>query len=313
MSSLHSLCSYPCRFLSLLLLVSLAFGATPRDSERGLYFNEANYTLAEPKDSAIYHGMKTVLYVHPDDLSETKHHSNSNMARIALHVLSSGGGARPHRIDDFREQVFVILEGTVDFTVDGETLQARMHDVVFIPPGTQRSFSVNGAQTAKVIQAEWFQKGPRPDKAGRAFVTSDRIRLPIKLNGEGFMTVTPNARQQGFQLSIVSYGASHINASHSLLLYHLDLPSRGNFTANTMMARVGLSLYNAKGGTRWHYHPEVEQAFVFLSGKGLMEIGANTIEVKAGDMVFAPRHVGHGYMTTGEEPLKFLELEWVRH
>ena len=51
---------------------------------------------------------------------------------------------------------------------------------------------------------------------------------------------------------------------------------------------------------------------MILSGQALWEIGSNTVEVKAGDIVFAPRHVFHGYKTSGDKPLKFFELEWGR-
>lgn len=42
-------------------------------------------------------------------------------------------------------------------------------------------------------------------------------------------------------------------------------------------------------------------------------MGANTVEVEPGDVLFAPRHVGHGYKTTGSDPFTFLELEWGRN
>lgn len=283
------------------------------DADSGLLFNDTKYTLGEPMDPGIYHGVKSAVLVYHDDLPERKHDSNSSMASIMMHVIAPGGGAKAHRVEDFREQAFFILEGEVDFSAEGEVLSARAQDVVFIPPGGQRSFTVKGDKSAKVLQAEWFQKGPRPEKAGKAFITGERFRTPVHTGGEGYLTVTPNARQQGIPLSITSYGAGHIRDTSTLLLYHIDLPAQRSFTANTVIARMALAAYGAGGGTRWHFHANWEQCFVILGGKALFEIGANTIEVKAGDVVFVPRHVGHGYMTTGEEPLKFFELEWGRN
>ncbi len=300
----------PIRIAALLFWLPLFAYPEVKDADAGLIFNDAKLTYAEPLDSVNYHGVKSALLVHPENLPELKHYSNSNMARVALHVFSPGGGARVHVIEEFREQAFIILEGAMDFTVDGEVFKARLQDVVFVPPGVSRSFTVVGDVPAKVLLAEWFQKGPRPESASKAVIVSENLRPAEPTGGEGYVGVTPNARQQGFPLSITSYGAGHIRSNNTLLLYHMDIAGTRPFTANTKLARMGLSAYSPEGGTRWHYHPHWEQCLVILSGKGLVEIGANTFEAKAGDIIFAPRHVGHGYKTTGDQPFKFIEVEW---
>ncbi|MSU45948.1 MAG: cupin domain-containing protein [Lacunisphaera sp.] len=283
------------------------------DPDSGLFFNDSKYTFTVPADASIYHGVKTALLLDPEDLSERSHYSNSNMARLELHEILPGGGAHPYMIEDFREQIFIILKGEVDFSAGKETLHARTQDVVFIPPGILRGFTVTGNASARVLQAEWRQKGLRPEKTGRAYVTSERVHGLTRPSSEGYLTVTPNPRQHGNPLSIISYGGGHINAGDDLLFYHLDMSDPRPFTANTKLAAGGLQAYYPGGGTVWHFHPDREQAFVILSGKALFEIGANTIEVKGGDIVFAPRHVGHGYKTMGDEPLKFFHVEWGRH
>lgn len=300
------------RVATLLLWLPLFSLADVKDADLGLIFNESKLTFGAPLDSENYHGVKSALLVHPEDLPELKHYSNSNMARGALHMFSPGGGAQAHVIEEFREQAFIVLEGAMDFTVDGKVLKARLQDVVFIPPGVSRSFAVAGDEPAKVLQVEWYQKGPRPEAAGKAVIVSERLRPAESTGGEGYVGVTPNARQQGIPLSITSYGAGHIRSKNTLLLYHMDLEGARPFTANTRLARMGLSAYSPEGGTRWHSHAKWEQCLVILSGKGLVEIGANTFEAKPGDIIFAPRHVGHGYRTTGDEPFKFFEVEWGR-
>lgn len=300
------------RHAALFLALPLTLLAYSKDADSGLYFTEAKYTLGDPLDASIHHGMQTALLVHPQDLPARKHFSNSSMARIALHLIAPGGGAKVHRIEDFREQVFIVLAGAVEFSVEGEKLMAAVHDVVFIPPGLERSYVATGDQPAKVVQAEFTQMGDRPARPGRAVLTSERVRALRHTGGVGYLTISPNPRQLVTPLSIISYGAGHINASNALLLYHLDLPAPTNFTANTVLARMGLSSYHPGGGTRWHFHADREQAFVILSGRGLVEIGANTIEAGPGEIIFAPRHVGHAYKTIGDTAFKFLELEWGR-
>lgn len=283
-----------------------------RDADSGLVFDVSELAWSEPLDAAVYHGVKTALLVHPDDAPERQHHSNSNMASVAVHDVAEGGGARPHPVEGFREQVFIVLEGKARFTIGGQVFEAQAQDIIFAPPGLPRGFTASGGAPAKIVQAEWVQPGPPPSEQGRPLQTSEQKRPLVRLGGEGYVTVESNARQQGDALSIVGFGAGHINFSNSLLLYHLDLPAPRNFTANTRLARMGLSQYQPGGGTRWHFHPDREQVFIILGGTGLVEIGANTRQVQPGIILFAPRHVGHAYKTVGEEPFKFLELEWGR-
>ena len=94
-----------------------------------------------------------------------------------------------------------------------------------------------------------------------------------------------------------SFRAGHINASNPRLLYPSDVTGFRPFTSNTDIDRMGLSQYHPDGGTPWYFHPDREQSFVILSGKGLVDLGVVTIEVIAGDILFALRHVGDGYKT----------------
>ncbi len=292
-----------------LLLVPLAASGYKKDPDHGLLFNETKVELAVRND-APYHDLESALLVSPNDLPERGHYSNSSMARVELHVIQPDGGARRHRAEGFREQVFIILEGEMEFTVDGDVLAARKHDVVFVPASAERAFVAKSP--AKVLQADWWQAGEPPADAGRAFVVSEKGRVMRPTHGEGYITVTPNPRQQGQALSITGYGG-HVNATNALLLYPLDLQGARPFTANTRLSRMGLSAYRADGGTPWHFHPDREQCFVILAGKALLEVGANTVEVKPGDIVFAPRHVGHGYKSIGSDAYTFMELEWGRN
>lgn len=301
-------------FLVLLLLLPIAATAYEKDSDSGLIFRDAKYQPADSPEPGLFPGVKVALLVAPDDLSEPRHYSNSSMARVEVQELAAGGGAQPHRIEeDATEQVYIVLAGAVEFTVGGEKLRAGKNDAVFIPAGPARSYQAAGGESARMVRADWREKGARPVEGGRACVVSEKTRPLQRTGGDGHLAITPNSRQQGNPLSIIGYGAGHINAANSLLLYSADLKGPRAFVANTRFARMGLSEYHPGGGTRWHFHADREQCFVILSGKGLVEIGANTVEIKAGDILFAPRHVGHGYMATGDEPLKFLELEWGRN
>ena len=55
-----------------------------------------------------------------------------------------------------------------------------------------------------------------------------------------------------------------------------------------------------------HAHPENEQVYVIVRGRGLMKVGDEEQEVVAGTLVFVPPQTGHAIRNTGEEPLVYL-------
>ncbi len=50
----------------------------------------------------------------------------------------------------------------------------------------------------------------------------------------------------------------------------------------------------------------VEHEQYVLRGQAKIEIGAETFEVQAGDVVFIPEGVVHSYQNLGDEPFEFL-------
>ena len=58
--------------------------------------------------------------------------------------------------------------------------------------------------------------------------------------------------------------------------------------------------------TEEHYHGVTEEIYFFTSGAGLMKLGAEETEVRAGDTVVIPPGTPHKLRNTGTEPLKLL-------
>jgi mannose-6-phosphate isomerase-like protein (cupin superfamily) len=55
-----------------------------------------------------------------------------------------------------------------------------------------------------------------------------------------------------------------------------------------------------------HAHPENEQVYVIVRGRGLMKVGDEEQEVVAGTLVFVPPQTGHRIRNTGYEPLVYV-------
>jgi mannose-6-phosphate isomerase-like protein (cupin superfamily) len=55
-----------------------------------------------------------------------------------------------------------------------------------------------------------------------------------------------------------------------------------------------------------HKHPNSEQVYVVVRGRGVMRVGNEEREVEAGTMVLVPPRTGHAIRNAGEEPLVFV-------
>jgi mannose-6-phosphate isomerase-like protein (cupin superfamily) len=68
--------------------------------------------------------------------------------------------------------------------------------------------------------------------------------------------------------------------------------------AFTNFARLTLK----PGGTNQvHVHDDAEQVYIVLRGGGTVQVGDEKAEVKAGDAVFLPAKVPHGFFNTGKK------------
>src|SRR5687768_14482366 len=55
-----------------------------------------------------------------------------------------------------------------------------------------------------------------------------------------------------------------------------------------------------------HGHPDNEQVYVIVRGRGVMQVSDEMEEVRAGTLVFVPPGAAHAIKNTGEEPLVFI-------
>lgn len=77
---------------------------------------------------------------------------------------------------------------------------------------------------------------------------------------------------------------------------------------NSCIARQSLAEARLPPGasTTPHYHPQTEEIYYILSGRGRMEIAGESREVGPGDAIAIPPGQVHQITNTGGEVLKFL-------
>jgi len=61
------------------------------------------------------------------------------------------------------------------------------------------------------------------------------------------------------------------------------------------------------GGTNQvHVHEDAEQVYIVLRGGGTVQVGEEKAKVKAGDAIFLPAKVPHGFFNTGNKTVVIL-------
>jgi len=55
------------------------------------------------------------------------------------------------------------------------------------------------------------------------------------------------------------------------------------------------------GTNKIHVHQDLEQVYIILRGRGTLHVGDEKAQVKAGDAVFLPAKVSHGFFNTGDK------------
>lgn len=57
---------------------------------------------------------------------------------------------------------------------------------------------------------------------------------------------------------------------------------------------------------RAHSHPDAEQVYVIVRGRGRMSVAGDVEDVGAGDLVFIPPSTAHGIVNDGSEDLVYV-------
>lgn len=57
-----------------------------------------------------------------------------------------------------------------------------------------------------------------------------------------------------------------------------------------------------------HFHPDAEELYYILAGKGVMHIGEETREVETGDVIYIPPATVHFLQNTSSGQVRFITL-----
>ncbi len=86
---------------------------------------------------------------------------------------------------------------------------------------------------------------------------------------------------------------------------HILLRS-GKFDARNLL--ITWTVVAPRGHQRGHAHVGSEQAYIFVSGSGRMQVGEERAFVGQGEMVYVPPGMSHAIANTGNDNLVFLTV-----
>lgn len=105
-------------------------------------------------------------------------------------------------------------------------------------------------------------------------------------------------------------GSVHSSARASVFMWPADLPA-ATHRANSILARMALVQYEPGGGTEAQVYTDIrERAIYVIAGRAKFRLGNSENQVGAGDLIFAPSGVKHGFEVEGEAPLRIILMEW---
>lgn len=86
-------------------------------------------------------------------------------------------------------------------------------------------------------------------------------------------------------------------------IFFEDYPEFDSVRPESMRSFVSFSRVLIKPGTtnQMHVHDDQEQVYFVLQGGGIIQVGDETAEVRAGDSIFLPAKAPHGFVNNSEK------------
>lgn len=73
-------------------------------------------------------------------------------ADVHINVINVDSGPGPYHYHERAENIYIVLEGTVEVMIEGTRYVLRKDDVAFIPPGLRHTAGNGGDSPARVIE-----------------------------------------------------------------------------------------------------------------------------------------------------------------
>jgi mannose-6-phosphate isomerase-like protein (cupin superfamily) len=215
---------------------------------------------------------------------------NTNFIFLHRGVIPPGGGIG-HHYHNHMEEMFVILDGEAEFTIDGRT--SLLQGPAGAPCRMGRSHAIYNP-TDKPVEWMNIAVGSIKGKYDASDLGDDRVGVakdakPVFINMKlDRKLLKPVEKMQGGQ---------------GTAMYRRALTPEVFFTNWSYVDHVLLAPGASIGA---HRHEGVEEFYYVMAGKGTVDVNKETAAIAKGDAV--PVFLGetHGFRNTGTEPLELM-------
>ncbi len=208
-------------------------------------------------------------------------------------------------------EVFYVLDGQVEWTVNGETHVMSRGDMVFIPANTVHAVKVLGERPYRGLMI--YAPGGYEDNLERSTRYSEEQKadpeIQASLRAASDFNPVPSGRErEAFSTRVLT---SLRPAKH-----HFSLNGTGKTYVQDewVTSEVDLSALQSEGlfellDERWkpgftvppHYHARHAETFFVVSGQVEWTVGGETHLMGPGDLVFIPPNTAHSVRVVGNE------------
>ncbi len=225
-----------------------------------------------------------------DDLMET------NIYSIRRGIIPARAGIGLHRHEKM-EEMYIVLDGAAEFTVDGHTSLLPAKSSVLCPLGSSHALYNNSDETLEFITiAVAVEKGVADENIvygpvpGRKGMEDGKISMASNSSRPVVIESPPKFRYARFDASLTKWvGPAHKGAGKILNRRPwLD----GNFETNWV--RIGHCILPPGTSIGYHQHNGIEEVYCIIGGRGRSTVNDVTWDARAGDAIPCTLHDSHG-------------------
>jgi quercetin dioxygenase-like cupin family protein len=229
----------------------------------------------------------------------------------AISELAPGGSVAGH-LHPFEES-FYVLSGRPLLALGGRRYQLRPGDFGFAPVGLAHAWSNPGGEPARWLRVRAPQ--PRPIGQARGTYASGEVAPPRQGQGRPPDETDPTCHFVGHfsdedmgapgPLAMPGYHGHNVR-NISIRMMVDDILGAQHHTL--FMVRFVPGGIPGRLTAKEHFHP-FEEVYYLLEGQARGWLDGEVNDVAAGDMVWTSTNGSHGFINTGDGPLRWLEVQ----
>ncbi len=226
--------------------------------------------------------------------------SESEFTEIGHNVWTSDLLGPPHRHPD-KDQIFYVTEGRGQVWFEDTAHVALPGSLFYVPANALHQTTTDEHSTLSYLLLNIFTQ--RQGNGSASFAEHiEKVKLTRKQQAESQDSGIDDAEKPNFSpryFPNLDFGKTYEFGSNRarLLLDRIE-------TNKCELLEIGWPPHSRGAVVS---HPEKEQSFFILEGRGEIMIGDARTAVKPGDLIYIPRNTPHTTIT-GDEPLTYLCL-----